>query len=343
MLGLFHRDPNSVRLEAEEHVSPARVLRRGSPKARRTIRRLTHFEHPSHILHFARGPEGRNLVIVRAGKLGVETPLLPPLRVVVGVVVSVAVVAQQRDNSEALLSGFHGLVDQLDAPIHVGARRSSRLLHVVPEQVVEEEHGRDTRLVRDLDHPVDGGRHEARLDARSADALNLRADTSRQGQRPITRQVGLVEGGVFWVHAADTRVVRGERAVPAEGRGGAARAEAADEPGRRRNPRVAQLGEDPLGEVVVPTEVDRHRSVAELVHVVRRAQPLLSVCLARNLRRCLVHGRRIRHFHAHATEPLDLLNLVGGGARGDHGGERQAEQPGEVRLGDGRAARARLH
>ena len=100
-------------------------------------------------------------------------------------------------------------------------------------------------------------------------------------------------------------------------------------------PLQRHLAEDRLRDVVVAAPVGRALGVGELVEEVPAA-------LGREPLRLGVHRRRVVDQVARASLRLDQRDLLGAGGRRHDRDERQAEEPGEVRLGDGRRAARRL-
>ena len=91
------------------------------------------------------------------------------------------------------------------------------------------------------------------------------------------------------------------------------------------------LGEDRLGDVVDAAPVHRALGISELVQEV-------SAALGREPVRLVVHGGRVVDQVTRPSLGLDQRDLLGAGGGRHDGDERQAQVPGEVRLGDGRRA-----
>ncbi|MNO99776.1 hypothetical protein D3C76_915570 [compost metagenome] len=121
----------------------------------------------------------------------------------------------------------------------------------------------------------------------------------------------------------------------AEGSQGAAGAGAGNQPGRLGETLVAHLLEDRLGDVVVRPPVGGAFGEGELVHEVPAALPRQALGFGVDLRRVVDQV-------ALAAVEGDLRDLLLRGAGRHHGDERQAEQAGEIGLGDRRRAAGRL-
>ena len=142
-----------------------------------------------------------------------------------------------------------------------------------------------------------------------------------------------VEDRVLRVDDAQPRRVLHQARVAADRRARPAGAGPDHDPRRDGVLLQRHLAEDRLGDVVVAAPVRRALGVGELVEEV-------PVALGREPLRLGDDRRRVVDEVARAALRLDQRDLLGAGRGRHHRDERQAEEAGEVRLGDGgRAAR----
>lgn len=190
-------------------------------------------------------------------------------------------------------------------------------------------YGCDAGGVGDLHHAVDRTGDEAGLHAGAADALDAGAAVA--GDVGVAGGPALEEAGVLGVRDTDTGVVLHVVDVAGDGRGGAAGTGGGDDPGGLGEALQLELTEDGFGDVVVASPVRGPLGVGELVHVVAAG-------LHSEASRLLVHLPGVVHEVTAAPVELDQTDLLGAGRAGHDGDEGDADQLGEVRLGDGSGA-----
>ena len=140
-----------------------------------------------------------------------------------------------------------------------------------------------------------------------------------------------VEDRVLRVDDAHPRGVPAEAGVAADRRARPAGSGPHHDPRGNGVSLQRHLAEDRLRDVVVAAPVGRALRVGELVEEVPAA-------LGREPLRLVVHGRRVVDQVTRPSLRLDQRDLLGAGGGRHDGDERQAEEPREVRLGDGRRA-----
>jgi hypothetical protein len=188
-----------------------------------------------------------------------------PSLVVVAREVALAGIANERDNRAGNARGDHFL-RELEGPDQVGSGRAAALSPDDPFKPVD----RGNRgSVRCAQHPVNDAGNERGLYSRASDAFDPRSLFDQRAS--LTGAVKVEKRRVFRVDDAEAAHHGSALAVAnvaADGRRRAAGSGADDYPGRGREPLESHLGEEALGDVVVPAPVRRALGVGELVHVV---------------------------------------------------------------------------
>jgi hypothetical protein len=188
-----------------------------------------------------------------------------PSLVIVAREIALAGIANERDNRAGSAGGDHFL-RELERPDQVGSGRAAALS---PDDAFKPVDRCDRGGIRCAEHPVDDAGNERGLYPRASDALDPRSLFYQRAS--LAGAVKVEKRRVFRVDDTETGHHGSALAVAdvaADGRRRAAGSSADDYPGRGREPLEAHLGEEALGDVVVPAPVGRALGVGELVHVV---------------------------------------------------------------------------